>query len=62
MSSAGSQPKTKSDEDIGTPFVRVRLDEPFDQIVANNPDLRIEQTWLSNSDLKRTDCKIFKIK
>lgn len=44
MSQARSQPNFKADENIGTPFVCVRLDEPFDQIVARNPELRIEQT------------------
>ena len=44
MSHAGSHPKFNADENIGTPFVCVRLDEAFDQIAARNPELRIEQT------------------
>jgi len=33
----------KSDESVGLGFLCVRLEEPFDRIVANNPELRIEQ-------------------
>ena len=33
----------KSDEPVVGGFFCVRLEEPFDRIVANNPELRIEQ-------------------
>ncbi|HUP78105.1 MAG TPA: Uma2 family endonuclease [Pirellula sp.] len=44
MSHAGSQPNSKADDVMGTPFVCVRLAEPFEQIIAKNPELIIEQT------------------